>query len=697
MATTVDELKTIISADASKFEAELAKVNKHLAGLGKNADDVSNTIGGKFSKSVDGIAGKLGTVAKVGLVALGGGLLTVSGLSLKAAGDFETMGVALETSFQGNKEAAAEAQKTITAFASTTPFQLGEVMTAFIKLKNMGLDPSMEALTSYGDTASAMGKSLNDMIEAVADAATGEFERLKEFGIRASSEGDKVTFTFKGVSKTVGKNSKEIEGYLKELGKTNFAGGMEKQSKTLMGTLSTLKDTFSLSLSKIAVDSGLLDFVKDGILRVTNALATIDFSGMINGFINGIKPFVNFMIENQGAVVAGLTAIGVALLSMVVPAMVTTIATALPMIALFTAIGAAGALLYEAWTNNWGGMRDTILVFWEGTLKPLLTELWTWLSINIPIAIAAVKSWWDANWPAIAATLQGVWNNILLPIFTAVWDMLKVVIPAAIDVLVWTWNNVLMPALQGLKWLWDNVLSPVIGFIVNALQIIVPAAINFLKGVWTNVLVPLFTAFKWAYDNVLSPVIRFIVEVFTSVIRVAINALKSYWDNTLVPIFAAFRAAYDSIFRPLVDMLIGQFNRITGGFDNIKRIAGSIFDGMGAGLKFALNAVIAQLNSGIRSINVLISGVNNIPGVSISQLPQIPQLAVGVNRVPRDMLAVIHKDEAVVPASMNPYNPGATRPMSNEVGGRDVEIKEVNIYNNMDYNKLVMDLNFILS
>ena len=34
-------------------------------------------------------------------------------------------------------------------------------------------------IKSYGDTSAALGKDLSQMIEAVADAATGEFERLK--------------------------------------------------------------------------------------------------------------------------------------------------------------------------------------------------------------------------------------------------------------------------------------------------------------------------------------------------------------------------------------------------------------------------------------------------------------------------------------------------------------------------------------
>ncbi len=39
----------------------------------------------------------------------------------------------------------------------------------------------------------------------------------------------------------------------------------------------------------------------------------------------------------------------------------------------------------------------------------------------------------------------------------------------------------------------------------------------------------------------------------------------------------------------------------------------------------------------------------------------IPAFATGINRVPYDMVAQIHKDEAIVPAAFNPFNPGAQR------------------------------------
>jgi len=165
---------------------------------------------------------------------------------LKYAADMEKMQVALTTALKGNTVEANKAFDTINKFAAQTPYALEEVMSGFIKLKNMGLDPSTEALTAYGNTASAMGKSLNDMVEAVADAATGEFERLKEFGIKASTQGRYVTFTFQGVKTTVRKEAAQIEAYLKTVGNVNFAGGIEKQSKTIYGQWSTVKDNARL-------------------------------------------------------------------------------------------------------------------------------------------------------------------------------------------------------------------------------------------------------------------------------------------------------------------------------------------------------------------------------------------------------------------------------------------------------------------
>jgi hypothetical protein len=170
---------------------------------------------------------------------------------------FERLEASLKT-VTGSAEKAAMAFKHIQDFAAKTPFQLEEVTASFIKLKALGLTPSEAALKSYGNTAIAMGKSLDQMIEAIADATTGEFERLKEFGIKARTQGEQVTFTFQGISTTVGKNAAEIEGYLRSIGEVQFAGAIESKANTLVTAVAKMKDSFSQLVMAIG-DAGLTE------------------------------------------------------------------------------------------------------------------------------------------------------------------------------------------------------------------------------------------------------------------------------------------------------------------------------------------------------------------------------------------------------------------------------------------------------
>jgi phage-related protein len=213
-------------------------------------------------------------------VAAGGLTSSIKGLVASYIG-FQTLAIAskslLDTNVQvqnlkaglevatGSVEGANAAWEQLAQFTKETPFQLQEVAGAFVKLKNLGLDPSRESLIAYGNIAASFaGKSLNDFIEAVADASTGEFERLKEFGIKASSQGKKVTFTFRGVKTTVKKEAGEIEGFLKSLGEQEFAGAMEKQMDTLGGQISNLKDNlflFQLQVGEAGVNAALKELL----------------------------------------------------------------------------------------------------------------------------------------------------------------------------------------------------------------------------------------------------------------------------------------------------------------------------------------------------------------------------------------------------------------------------------------------------
>lgn len=185
--------------------------------------------------------------------------------------EFERLSGSLKT-VTGSTKAAKEAFALIESFATSTPYQLDEIVDSFIRLKAMGLEPSMEALTSYGNTASAFGKNILDFVGAVTSATVGEFERLKTFGIKAKAETDTVKFIFQCVTTEVAKNASAIEGYLRSIGDVNFAGAMNEQMDTIGGKMSNLEDTMA-KVARTVGTSGLNEAIKDIVGRFDNFMA----------------------------------------------------------------------------------------------------------------------------------------------------------------------------------------------------------------------------------------------------------------------------------------------------------------------------------------------------------------------------------------------------------------------------------------
>jgi hypothetical protein len=276
MATAVGQLTIEMAANIVRLQQDMAGARKTvdgaMASIEKSVQTAMRTVSGLFAGvSIGAFAGKLVSVER----------------------EFGTLNASLVT-VTGSARDADKAFALLTNFAATTPFSLQEVTAAFIKMKAMGLDASEAALRSYGNTASAMGKSLNQMIEAVADAATGEFERLKEFGIRAKSEGDRVTLTFRGVSTNIGKNAAEIEGYLRSIGDVDFAGAMDARAKTLDGAISNLGDSWD----------SLFRAINDEMTGPLLMAAVQSAQTAIVGLSAVVKNFTEFMDQNKVALLA---------------------------------------------------------------------------------------------------------------------------------------------------------------------------------------------------------------------------------------------------------------------------------------------------------------------------------------------------------------------------------------------------------
>ncbi len=211
--------------------------------------------------------------------------------------EFQRLEASLKT-FLGSSEKASVAFDVLQEFASKTPFALTEVVSGFNKLIAVGINPSIRTLTAFGNITSGVGKSLDQFVEAAADAAVGEFERLKEFGIKAKTQGDQIQFTFKGVTTTVKKSSEDITDFLVGLGETEFAGAIDEQSKTLNGAFSNLGDSFDIfkkAIGEAGFNEALIEVSKffSQMAQNGNGLATSIGSMLASGVRLIPKIFIN--------------------------------------------------------------------------------------------------------------------------------------------------------------------------------------------------------------------------------------------------------------------------------------------------------------------------------------------------------------------------------------------------------------------
>nr|WP_299385589.1 hypothetical protein [Allomuricauda sp.] len=308
--------------DLSTFSTQEQNVRRRLAKIGDRFSDIGRNL-------------TLGVTTP---------LAGLGAFALDAAADFETLEARLETAL-GSSSLAKETFEELKGFTKDLAITTEQAADSYIKLKNLGLDPTIEALTSYGNTAAAQGKSINQLIEAVADAATGEFERLKEFGIKANREGEKVTFTFQGLSTTIGNNAQEIQGYLQELGNTTFAGALESQANTFNGIIAILKDNVRTTIAEFG------KFELDALKPIVNGL-----NGLFDS-IRALSPEAKKFLVVFGGIAAAVGPL-LALAGTILPAIGTGFALLTGPIGLIAAgLTAIGVIIVK----NWAPIRRTLV------------------------------------------------------------------------------------------------------------------------------------------------------------------------------------------------------------------------------------------------------------------------------------------------------------------------------------------------
>lgn len=204
----------------------------------KTVDRSSRSI-----NNIDSSLKKLGRTAKLAGAALAGiAAGQVARGIVNQYREFEKYRTVLTTFLGSSQKANAELQR-LQTLANSLPQDLQDITQAFTVLSRNGIDTSSESLTAFSNIATANAKSFSQLGEAVADALTGEFERLKEFGIKVSRENDGFVARIGDQQVAVAKTSTDLVRQLRSLGEEGgrFGGAAAANADTLDQSFSNLQ------------------------------------------------------------------------------------------------------------------------------------------------------------------------------------------------------------------------------------------------------------------------------------------------------------------------------------------------------------------------------------------------------------------------------------------------------------------------
>ncbi|WP_419692838.1 tape measure protein [Mannheimia haemolytica] len=284
-------------AKLEKLNAVKARNEKYWATVEKvkNTSERLHNLGQRSMMS--------GAAISAPVVGLGKGVVGMA----QTAGKFEQFNAILEVT-EGSAEKAKQSFDWVKQFAVDTPSNLDEAMEAFVKLRAYGLDPTNGLLQTLGDTGAAMGKPVMQAVEAIADALTGENERLKEFGIKGSVvKGTNIieyAYTDKlgkqQVAKVNKNNRKEIEQTLTRIFNEKYAGAMEKQAKKLVGIWAKIEDYWT-NFQMQVMESGAFDWIKNKLQWVLDSLDKMAENGELQKWAEDVGAVIQETVQGLWA------------------------------------------------------------------------------------------------------------------------------------------------------------------------------------------------------------------------------------------------------------------------------------------------------------------------------------------------------------------------------------------------------------
>jgi len=648
-----------INLDAGNYSNSMADAMRATDRFGQEIVDLDRAMGryrdsqgrlreanGRFAQSA-GVAtrqledqAKAATTLKDRIFSLQGAFTALGGaMAIKGAydwliganADMETYQNTL-TVVLGSQEKAVEQMAWAEKFAAKTPFEIPSIIEATTRLESYGIE-SQKVLGITGDMASVMGKDLMQAVEAVADAQTGELERLKEFGITKKMIEDQAAAMGKAVTNNKGQitDQEQFNKTLFAIMEDRFKGGMEMQSKTFKGMLSNVSD-FMGSMGR-RLGQPLFEKAKAGLQDFLGFLNGLNDSGAVDKFISAVTTAGSLI----GTVFKGAAQITGAVLGPVIT----------PIISGFQWLGKAAKDLYtmlfttgeapwlvtqfgpekvNAINNFFWDIYDAAIMFKDfmtGTVGPAISS-----AVNTILStVRSLVSFFVNNWSTIGPYVMGVATAFLVyatylkiaaavtrivaaaqAAYNAVMAMNPIIlIVLAIGLLIgllihlaggWdTAKQKLLIFWQFLVSAWNNIwatLQPILTMLGQKLVQIWQYLVQTVPPLLSQLLTLIVT---WA-SNIWAFIQPILTILWTGIVNI-FNSLKAFWEQwggLIMAVFSVFWAYTSSLFTSALSIL---WTIVKGGFMFLYNIVSGIFKLISGVLQIGWSVITGLFSVGL--------------------------------------------------------------------------------------------------
>lgn len=365
---------------------------------------------------------------------------TIAALGLgKLAKDFASAGISFnasieqyQTSFEvmtGSAEKATQITQQLKQIAANTPFELPQLADTTQLLMNYGFtaDDAMEKMQMLGDISQGSADKMTRIATAYGQMSSAgkvsleDVKQMIEAGFNPLQEISKSTGeSMASLYDRISDGSLSVDEITASMERSTSAGGkyfqsMDKQSQTLNGKISTLKDTFNefagkamqglsdvLSNTVIPALTGVLSH-SDEIMAVLNALLPVIVAVGSAFAAWKIVNFIQDIPKMVGSVKTAILGVNAALAANPVGAVVAAISA---LVAVFLYLWNTSEEFRQFWTDMWNGIVewfsgiiDSIVNFFTVTIP----EAWESFKTNLQELCSSIVQWFQDAWNSVIA------------------------------------------------------------------------------------------------------------------------------------------------------------------------------------------------------------------------------------------------------------------------------------------------------